>query len=82
MTKHCKHGKNSPVTFVTYKRFAVPFFLTSFCVNRLTNFVLTIISDGDQLATRKGIRIPESSKFLPVEYGILGFGIRNTAQGI
>ena len=30
----------------------------------------------------KGIRILESGKFLPVESGILGFGIRNTAQGI
>ena len=32
--------------------------------------------------TCKGIRIPESRKFLPVESGILGFGIRNTAVGI
>ena len=31
---------------------------------------------------RKGIRIAESGKFLLVECGILGFGIRNTAQGI
>ena len=31
---------------------------------------------------RKGIRIAESGKFLLVESGILGFGIRNTAQGI
>ena len=30
----------------------------------------------------KGIRNPESGKFLLVESGILGFGIRNTAQGI
>ena len=29
----------------------------------------------------KGIRIPESVKFLLVESGILGFGIRNTGQG-
>ena len=31
---------------------------------------------------RKGIRIPETVKFLLVESWILGFGIRNTAQGI
>ena len=30
----------------------------------------------------EGIRILESAKFLLVESGILGFGIRNTAQGI
>ena len=30
----------------------------------------------------KGTRIPVSVKVLPVESGILGFGIRNTAQGI
>ena len=30
----------------------------------------------------KGIRIPESRKFLLVESGIMGFGIQNTAQGI
>ena len=30
----------------------------------------------------KGIRILESGKFLLVESGILGFGIRNIAQGI
>ena len=28
------------------------------------------------------MRIPECQKFLLVESGILGFGIRNTAQGI
>ena len=30
----------------------------------------------------KAIRIPESGKFWLVKYGILGFGIRNTAQEI
>ena len=30
----------------------------------------------------KGVRIAESVKILPVESGILGFGIRNTAQGV
>ena len=34
------------------------------------------------LAPCKGIRIPESSKFLLVEWGILDVGIQNTAQGI
>ena len=34
------------------------------------------------LYTCKGIRIPKSRKFLLVESGILGFGIRNTAVGI
>ena len=34
------------------------------------------------IAPRKGIRISESGKILFVESGILGFGIRNTAQGI
>ena len=30
----------------------------------------------------KGFRIPESGEFLVVESGLLGFGIRNTPQGI
>ena len=30
-----KHASNSPVTFVTHKRFAVPLFLPSCCVNSL-----------------------------------------------
>ena len=30
----------------------------------------------------KGVRIPESGKILLMECGILGFGIRNTGQGI
>ena len=30
----------------------------------------------------EGMRIPESGKFLFVESGTLGFGIRNTAAGI
>ena len=34
------------------------------------------------LAPCKRIWIPESVKFLLVESGTLGFGIRNTAQGI
>ena len=34
------------------------------------------------IAPCKGIRIPESVKFLLVESGILGFGIRNTALRI
>ena len=34
------------------------------------------------VAPCKGIRIPESRNFLLVESGILGFGIRNPAQGI
>ena len=35
-----------------------------------------------KVAPRKGIRIPESGKILQVELEILGFGIRNTSQGI
>ena len=31
---------------------------------------------------RKGIRIPETVKFLLVNSGILGFGTRKTAKGI
>ena len=31
---------------------------------------------------RKGIRILETVKFFLVQSGILGFGIRNSAQGI
>ena len=42
---------------------------------------LNTIYYGDS-APCKGIRIPESRKFLLVESGILGFGIQNTAQGI
>ena len=34
------------------------------------------------IAPCNGIRIPECGKFLFMESGILGFGIRNTAQGI
>ena len=30
----------------------------------------------------KGIEIPESAKFLPMKFGILGFGIQSTAQEI
>jgi len=45
-----------------------------------------VISDwwilDQSFAPCKGILIPESKKFLPVESGILGFGIWNTAQGI
>ena len=32
---HAKHASNSPVTFVAHKRFAVIFFLGSYCVNSL-----------------------------------------------
>ena len=35
-----------------------------------------------QLASYKVIRIPESGEFLLLELEILGFGIRNSAQGI
>ena len=34
------------------------------------------------LAQCKGIQIPQSGKFWLVESGILGFEIRNTAQGV
>ena len=34
------------------------------------------------IASCKEIEIPESGKFLPLESGILDFGIRNTTQGI
>ena len=39
-------------------------------------------SAKENLAPCKGIWIPELVKFLLVESGTLGFGIRNTAQGI
>ena len=35
-----------------------------------------------QFTPRKGIRIPQCAKCLPVKSEILSFGIRNTAQGI
>ena len=40
--------------------------------------------NGFQIQTPNfsGIRIPEFGEFWCVESGILGFGIRNTAQGI
>ena len=38
------------------------------------------VSDNES-ALRKVIRIPESGKFLIVESGILGLGIRNLVQG-
>ena len=41
-----------------------------------------IAPNDSYFAPYKIIRIPESGKFLLVECGILGFGIRNTAQGI
>ena len=34
------------------------------------------------VAPCNGIPIPEWGKFLPLESGVLGFGIRNTAQEI
>ena len=34
------------------------------------------------IAPFKGTQIPEAGKFLLIEFEILGFGIRNTAQGI
>ena len=39
-------------------------------------------SISDNFAPCKGIQIPESAKFLPVDSGILGFRIRNSAQGV
>ena len=42
----------------------------------LVKMYLEIIAPG------KGIRIPESGEFGPVESGILGLGIQNIVQGI
>ena len=38
--------------------------------------------EGANVVTCNGIRIPQSGKFLPVESGILGSGIRKTAQEV
>ena len=43
---------------------------------------LTSILAFTQITPCKGIQIPESGKIFLVECGILGFGIRNTAEGI
>jgi len=43
---------------------------------------ITLKKAKELFAPCKGIRIPESRNFLPVESGILGFGIRNPALGI
>ena len=40
------------------------------------------VMEGFSGKNRKGIRIPETVKFLLVESRTLDFGIRNTAQGI
>ena len=39
-------------------------------------------SISDNFVPCKGIQIPEYVKFLPVDSGILGFRIRNSAQGV
>ena len=39
-------------------------------------------SISDDFTPCKGIQIPESAKFLPVDSGILDFRIRNSAQGV
>ena len=39
-------------------------------------------SISDDCTPCKGIQIPESAKFLPVDSGILDFRIRNSAQGV
>ena len=39
-----KHASNSPVTFVTLKRFAILFFLPSCCVNPLFSFPKTLFN--------------------------------------
>ena len=45
-------------------------------------FFRLIVSSAEWSPTvRPRIRIPELSKFLPVESIILGFGIRNVTQG-
>ena len=45
-------------------------------------FAFKILGEFLRIARCKGIRIPESGKFLHVEPGIQGLGIRNTALGI
>ena len=46
----------------------------------MDNFLRTALNDT--FAPCKGIRIPESTNFLLVESGILGFGIQNPALRI
>ena len=49
---------------------------------RLRNRIFALSGSRSLLALCKEIHIPESKEFLPVESGILGFEIRNSAQGI
>ena len=43
-----KHASNSPVTFLTGKRFAVHFFLPSCCVNSLVGTLRSNDADGNE----------------------------------
>ena len=54
-------------------------YLYSYCQSLLAWDGLKLWGISILEITCKGIRIPESGKFLLVESGILGFGIRNTA---
>ena len=44
-------------------------------------YIVSVLSTVSCLAPYRGIQIPESKTLLFVESGILGFEIRNTAQG-
>ena len=55
--------------------------MTFFCLR--SNFrAITRLETLATQATCKVIRVPEAGKFSLVECGILGFGIRNSVQGI
>ena len=57
--------------------------LTKCCYKLRQVFLLQITTKLLQIiAPCKGIRIPESTNFLPLESGILGFGVRNPALRI
>ena len=58
--------------------------ISLFCAPNADSTIYRLAKCVSRPITRisRSMWIPESKKFLLVESGILGFGIRNTAQGI
>ena len=56
--------------------------IINLCTLTLILYLLIVLFAFLFVAPYQGIRIPESRKILLIKFEILGFGIRNTAQGI
>ena len=65
-----KNATNSPVTFVTHKRFAVLFFLSSCCVNSLVG-TLNNDADGNENVTKKTKGLIRKTTTLHVHHAFL-----------